>query len=204
MLPIQTILFDLGGVLIDWNPRYLYRKLLPDEQAVEDFLANVCTSDWNEAQDAGRSLAEGTELLVAQQPEHEALIRAFYDRWPEMLGGAIHGTVAILTELKAAGDYSLFALTNWSAETWPIAQQEYVFLSWFQGVLVSGQEGMRKPNPAFYQLLEDRFPIALQTTLFIDDNLRNVEAARALGMRSIHYVSPDQLRVALEQHNVLL
>lgn len=196
MNPIQTIIFDLGGVLIDWNPRYLYRQLLPDEDAVSHFLEHIATGDWNEEQDAGRTLAEGTELLVAQHPQHEALIRAFYGRWPEMLGGPIPGTVDLFRRLKAAG-WPLYALTNWSAETWPVALERYDFLGWFDGVLVSGAERMRKPNPAFYQLLEQRFSIELATSLFIDDNLRNVEAARALGMRSIHFESPEQLGEAL-------
>lgn len=192
--PITTIIFDLGGVLIDWNPRYLYRKLLANEAEIEHFLTHIATSDWNEAQDAGRSLADGTALLVAKHPAYETLIRAFYGRWPEMLGGPIQETVEILRELKTAGRYDLFALTNWSAETWPVALAEYDFLHWFQGVLVSGEEKMRKPAPAFYRLLEERFPLQLSTSLFIDDNLRNVEAARALGLRSIHFQSPDQLR----------
>nr|WP_281169172.1 HAD family phosphatase [Lewinella cohaerens] len=187
-------MFDLGGVLIDWNPRYLYRKLLDSEAEIEHFLTHIATSDWNEAQDAGRSLEEGTTVLVDAHPEHEQLIRAFYGRWPEMLGGSIVGTVDILTQLKEEGKYDLFALTNWSSETWPIALKEYDFLSWFQGVLVSGEEKMRKPASAFYQLLEERFPLKLSTSLFIDDNLRNVEAARALGLRSIHFQSPEQLR----------
>ncbi len=181
-------------MLIDWNPRYLYRKLLDNEAEIEHFLTHIATSDWNEAQDAGRPLEEGTALLVDTHPEYEQLIRAFYGRWPEMLGGSIAGTVDILTQLKKEGKYDLFALTNWSGETWPIALKEYDFLSWFQGVLVSGEEKMRKPAPAFYQLLEERFPLKLSTSLFIDDNLRNVEAARALGLRSIHFQSPEQLR----------
>lgn len=198
MNPIQTIVFDLGGVLIDWNPRYLYRQLLPDEAAVSDFLEHIATGDWNEAQDAGRTLAEGTALLVAQHPQHEALIRAFYGRWPEMLGGPIVETVEIFRRLKADG-WPLYALTNWSAETWPVAVARYDFLGWFDGVLVSGAERMRKPDSAFYRLLEQRFGIDLATSLFIDDNLRNVEAARALGMRSIRFESPVQLAAALAE-----
>ena len=119
-----------------------------------------------------------------------------------MLGGPITGTVDILTQLKQEGKYDLFALTNWSAETWPVALQEYDFLSWFQGILVSGVEKMRKPTPAFYHLLEERFPLKLSTSLFIDDNLRNVEAARALGLRSIHFHSPEQLHEELREFGI--
>ena len=204
MLPIQTIIFDLGGVLIDWDPRYLYRKLFDSETEMEDFLATVTTPDWNEEQDAGRSLAEATDLLVKQFPEQAELIHAFYSRWTEMLGGPISGTLTILEQLHQAKRYDLFALTNWSAETWPIAIDLYPFLGWFQGVLVSGQEKMRKPNPVFYRLLEDRFPLLLQSSLFIDDNLRNVEAARELGLRTIHFHSPEQLRDALSEYGVVM
>ncbi|MEL7223066.1 MAG: HAD family phosphatase [Bacteroidota bacterium] len=204
MQKIETIIFDLGGVLIDWNPRYLYRQLFATEAEMEDFLRHVTTSDWNEEQDAGRPIAEATSLLVQQHPDKEALIRAFYDRWTEMLGGPIQGTLDILTQLKREQQYDLFALTNWSAETWPIALERYGFLGWFQGVLVSGQEKMRKPTPEFYRLLETRFPLQLATSLFIDDNLRNVEAARALGLRSIHFTSPKQLITALKKHDIEL
>ncbi|MEL6658106.1 MAG: HAD family phosphatase [Bacteroidota bacterium] len=204
MLPIQTIIFDLGGVLIDWDPRYLYRKLFDSETEMEDFLATVTTPDWNEEQDAGRSLAEATDLLVKQFPEQAELIHAFYGRWTEMLGGPISGTLTILEELYQAKRYDLFALTNWSAETWPIAIDLYPFLGWFQGVLVSGQEKMRKPSPVFYRLLEERFPLQLKSSLFIDDNLRNVEAARKLGLRTIHFHSPEQLRKELEGYGVVV
>ena len=203
MHPIHTIIFDLGGVLIDWDPRYLYRKLFADKAEMEHFLATVTTSDWNEEQDAGRSLAEATEWLVARHPEQEELIRAFYGRWTEMLGGPIDGTVDILSQIRREQRFKLFALTNWSAETWPVALELYDFLHWFQGVLVSGQEKMRKPDPVFYRLLEERYPLKLETSLFIDDNLRNVEAARALGLRSIHFHTPEQLRKALQEFGVL-
>ncbi len=204
MLPIQTIIFDLGGVLIDWDPRYLYRKLFTSEAEMERFLAEVTTSDWNEEQDGGRSLAEATKLLIAQHPSQEAMIRAFYDRWTEMLGGPISGTVEILTQLKEEQNYPLFALTNWSAETWPIALEHFEFLHWFEGVLVSGQENMRKPNPLIYKLIEERFPLTLETSLFIDDNLRNVMAARELGLRTIHFLNPQQLRAELSVNGVTL
>ncbi|HEY9195159.1 MAG TPA: HAD family phosphatase, partial [Mucilaginibacter sp.] len=132
---INTIIFDLGAVLIDWNPHYLYRTIFDDEQEMKDFLANICTSDWNEEQDAGRPLHEGTELLVAQYPEHAANIRAFYSRWIEMLGEPFHGTVEILRQLKASGKYKLYALTNWSAETFPFAVARFDFLTWFDGIV---------------------------------------------------------------------
>ncbi|RMF03488.1 MAG: HAD family phosphatase [Bacteroidetes bacterium] len=196
-MPIETIIFDLGGVLIDWNPRYLYRKLLPNEAAVDHFLTHIATNDWNEAQDAGRSLAEGTAWLVNKHPEQRELIEAFYGRWEEMLGGPIPEVVDLLRELKYDKQFPVYALTNWSAETFPIARARYDFLQWFDGILVSGEEKMRKPQAEFYQLLEERFPLKLATSLFIDDNARNVAAAKALGLRSIHYQNPTQLRQEL-------
>jgi 2-haloacid dehalogenase len=194
---INTIIFDLGAVLVDWNPHYLYRNLFADEQEMKDFLATITTPDWNEEQDAGRSLQEGTELLVQQHPHHEANIRAFYGRWEEMLGDAITGTVEIFKQLKESGNYKIFALTNWSAETFPVALQRYDFLNWFDGVVVSGAEKMRKPNPAFYQLLLDRYNVKAEEALFIDDNLRNILAAEKLGINSIHFSSAGQLKFEL-------
>jgi 2-haloacid dehalogenase len=202
-MTIDTIIFDLGGVLIDWNPRYLYRKLLPNEAAVEHFLTHVATSDWNEAQDAGRSLAAGTAWLVERFPAQRALIEAFYGRWEEMLGGPIHGTVALLDQFQRSDRYAVYALTNWSAETFPIAQARYDFLNWFDGILVSGEEKMRKPDPAFYRLLTERFSLQLETALFIDDNARNVAAAEALGLQSILFTGVKALREELEQRQLL-
>ncbi|MEO3402409.1 HAD family phosphatase [Mucilaginibacter sp. CAU 1740] len=200
---INTIIFDLGAVLIDWNPRYLYRTLFTDEQEMKDFLTNICTSDWNEEQDAGRSLQEGTDLLVAQHPEHEANIRAFYSRWVEMLGEPLHGTVEIFKQLKASGKYKIYALTNWSAETFPIALERFDFLGWFDGVVVSGTEKMRKPTPAFYQLLLDRYDVKADEALFIDDNYRNILAAEQMGIKSIHFTSSEALEDELKRIEVL-
>lgn len=200
---INTIIFDLGAVLIDWNPHYVYRTLFTEEQEMKDFLANICTSDWNEEQDAGRSIQEGTDLLIAQYPEHETNIRAFYGRWVEMLGEPLHGTVEIFRQLKASGNYKIYALTNWSAETFPIALERFDFLGWFDGVVVSGTEKMRKPAPAFYQLLLDRYDVKANEALFIDDNNRNVLAAEKMGIKSIHFTSSEALEEELKGLEVL-
>ena len=199
---INTIVFDLGAVLIDWNPAYLYRKLFQEESEMEHFFKHICTSEWNEEQDGGRSLHEATQLLVEQFPAHEKNIRAFYGRWQEMLGGAIDGTVEIFRQLKASEKYKIYALTNWSAETFPIAVERFDFLSWFDGIVVSGEEKNRKPFPDFYQLLLDRYEVEARAALFIDDNLRNVEAARKIGMHTIHYLSPEQLKEELHQKGI--
>ncbi|HEX8377275.1 MAG TPA: HAD family phosphatase [Pedobacter sp.] len=194
---IKAIIFDLGGVLIDWNPKYLYKGLFENEAEMDHFLLNVCTSDWNEEQDAGRTIEEGTQLLIKQFPDHEANIRAFYGRWEEMLGGSIQGTVDIFKELKESGKYKIYALTNWSAETFPVAQKRFDFLNWFDGVVVSGTERMRKPSPEFYQLLLDRYELKADECLFIDDNFRNIQAALKMGIDSIHFISPEELRAEL-------
>ncbi len=200
---INTIIFDLGAVLIDWNPHYMYRTLFADEEEMKHFLATICTSEWNEEQDAGRSLAEGTEILVKEFPEHEANIRAFYSRWEEMLGEALWDTVQIFKELKDSGKYNIYALTNWSAETFPVAVSRFEFLNWFDGVVVSGAEKMRKPAPAFYQLLLDRHNIKADEAVFIDDNYRNILAAEQLGIKSIHFTSAELLREKLVEMGVL-
>ena len=141
---ITTIIFDLGGVLIDWNPRYVYRQIFDNEEKIDWFFENICTHEWNEHQDAGRSLQEATEELVAKFPEYENEVRAYYGRWEEMLGGPVNETVEILHLLKQLNKYNLYALTNWSAETFPVALERYDFLKWFDGIVMSGEEKTRR------------------------------------------------------------
>ena len=200
---INTIIFDLGAVLIDWNPHYMYRTIFTDEQEMKNFLANIATSDWNEEQDAGRPLSEGTEILVQQFPEHEANIGAFYSRWDEMLGEAFWDTVEILKQLKETGKYKIYALTNWSAETFPVALERYEFLHWFDGIVVSGAEKMRKPTPEFYQILLDRYQVEPAKALFIDDNYRNILAAEKMGIKSIHFTSAEELDKQVKELKLL-
>jgi 2-haloacid dehalogenase len=202
-MKVNAIVFDLGGVLIDWNPSYVFDQLFDDEERKKYFFENVCTPDWNEEQDAGRSLKEATETLVAQHPDWKEYIEAYYGRWPEMLGGPIQETVEILRALKDKNEYKIYALTNWSGELFPIALGMYDFLHWFDGRLVSGDEKMRKPFPEFYQLMIDRFELVPQQTVFIDDNLRNVKAAEQFGIQCIHFTSPQQLKENLEEKGVL-
>jgi len=191
---INTIIFDLGGVLIDWNPRYVFRQLFKTEQEVEDFLANICTLEWNGEQDRGRSLQEATDILVAKHPEWEDHIRAYYGRWEEMLGGPIQETVELLEYIKAGGQYRLLALTNWSAETFPVALERYAFLQHFEGILVSGAEKLIKPDPAIYKLLIERYKVNPAEAVFIDDSLKNVAGAEAVGLKAIHFKSAMQVR----------
>jgi 2-haloacid dehalogenase len=202
-MKITTIIFDLGGVLIDWNPAYVFDNLIEDETKRKHFFENVCTSEWNEEQDAGRSIREANEILVAQHPEWKEYIEAYYGRWEEMLGGPIDESVNIFRQLKESGNYRFYALTNWSAELFPIALGRYDFLHWFDGRLVSGEEKMRKPFPEFFQLLLDRFSIKKEEALFIDDNLRNAEAAQEFGLETIRFTSAAQLKEELQQRGIL-
>lgn len=203
MKQFDTIVFDLGGVLIDWKPEYVYRTIFNTEEEVQWFLHNITTGDWNEEQDAGKSLASATEELVAKFPEQEANIRAFYGRWEEMLGGPIEGTVELFRELRNGTPNKIYALTNWSAETFPIALQKYDFLHWFDGRLVSGEEMTRKPFMDIYEKLIERFTINPATAIYIDDNKRNLYPAQELGMHIIHFQSPEQLKEELKTLHVL-
>ena len=203
MAKYKNIVFDLGGVLVDWNPDYVYRKIFnEDEEKMRWFYNNICTSDWNEEQDAGRTLAEGTELLVKNFPEHEENIRAYYGRWEEMLGGPIKGTVEILKKLKENNDLKLYALTNWSHETFPIALARYDFLHWFEGRLVSGEEKTRKPFKKIYELLIQKFSIDPSISIYTDDNARNLVPAADLGFHTIHFQSPSQFEEELKKAGV--
>lgn len=203
MPKLNTVIFDLGGVLIDWNPDYVYKTIFSNPEELKWFYENICTADWNEEQDAGRSLQAATEELITQFPEHEANIRVFYDRWEEMLGGPIEGTVDVLKDLKNSGSIRLYALTNWSAETFPVALERYDFLHWFDGRLVSGEEKTRKPFADIYEKLITRFDIIPDESIYIDDNVRNLQPAKDLGMHTIHFQSPDQLRIELVKLSVL-
>ena len=198
----RHVVFDLGGVLIDWNPRHLYRELIDDEAVMEDFLANVCTQAWNSQQDAGRSTAEATAILVGQFPEHRNLIEAYYGQFERMWNGAFDDTVAIVAELRNAG-VPLFGLTNWSAETFPVAEERFGFLRWFDDIVVSGREGIIKPDPAIFHLSLERFGVKADETLFIDDSASNAEAASSLGFHVHHYIGPETLRRDLQMHGLL-
>ena len=201
-MAVKAAVFDLGGVLIDWDPRYLYRKLLADEGEVEEFLATVCTPEWNAEQDRGRPFAEGVAELVERHPAHAAAIAAFHERWPEMLGGDIPGAVELLAELRATG-LPLYALTNWSAETFVVARERFVFLDWFDGLLVSGEERIVKPDPAIFELLLDRFGLDPGSTFYVDDSEANVAAAAALGLDAVRFTGPGRLRRDLAARRLL-
>ena len=203
MKKIDTIIFDLGGVLIDWNPEYVFLDVFNrDRKKMQWFFDHICTSDWNENQDAGYPMAQATEDKVALFPEYEKEIRMFYGRWVEMLGDSITGTVDILKKFIDSEDYKVIALTNWSAETFPIALERFEFLHWFEGIIVSGEEKTRKPFNDIYNLTLERFNIKAENAIFIDDNLRNIEAANNLGLNGIQFKSPEQLIQQLKTYNI--
>lgn len=199
---ITTVTFDLGGVLIDWDPRYLYRTLFDDEAEMEAFLAEVTTPEWNAEQDAGRTWVEAVDSLAEEYPEHRPLIEAYHLRWPETLGDAIEGTVDILAELRDAG-VRLLALSNWSAETFPVARERYPFLGWFEGIVISGEVKAAKPDERIFRVLIDRHGVEPSETLFVDDNEPNVRAAAALGFVTVRFTDPPALRTALVGFGVL-
>lgn len=201
---IKYVIFDLGGVLIDWNPEYLFKGVFKgDREKMQYFLHEVCSPAWNMEQDAGRSLAEGTQLLVNSHPEYEKEIRMYYGRWEEMLHGEIKPTRLILNELKSLHKVKLYALTNWSAETFPIAQNRFKFLNYFEGIVVSGDEKVRKPFKKIYEILLNRFDLKPQHCVFIDDSKDNVEGAEKAGIKGIHYKNSEQLRNELQLFRLL-
>lgn len=188
---------------MDWNPDHLYTKVFDDPEKMKWFYKNVCTSEWNLEQDAGRPLQEATDILVKQFPEYTEEIRMYYGRWTEMLKGPIHDTVQIFKTLKDSGKYKLYALTNWSQETFPIALNMFDFFHWFDGRIVSGDEKTRKPFPKIYQTIVDRYSIDPTRAIYTDDNAYNLTPAAAMGMTTIHFQSPAQFRKELETLGIL-
>jgi 2-haloacid dehalogenase len=198
----DAVVFDLGGVLIEWDPRLLYRTLLPEDE-VEAFLAEVEFDAWNHAQDAGRPYAEAVEAHAARFPHRRELLAAYRPRFGETLAGPLGGTVDVLADLRALGSVRLFALTNWSAETFGHARERFPFLDWFEGIVVSGEERVAKPDPRIFALLLDRYGLVPARTVFVDDKPANADAARAAGMHPIVFVSAAALRAELVRLGIL-
>jgi len=203
-MAINTIIFDLGNVLVYWSPMYVYEKYFDSEEKQKYFFDNICTSDWNELQDEGRSIVEATQDLVKKFPDWEQPIRDFYGRWTEMLKGPVHETVEIFRQLKESGKYKLYALTNWQAGLFDIALVRYDFLHWFDGRVVSGEEKTRKPFPEFYKILLERYKVNPSEALFIDDSLRNVKGAETLGISAIHFTSAEELKKELAKMGIVV
>ena len=200
--PVEAVVFDVGGVLIDWDPRHLYRKIFDDEVAMERFLTEVCSHAWNEQADAGRPIAEITAELCAEHPDKRDLIESYYARFPEMMKDALHGTVALLERLHGKG-LPLYVLSNFSAETFPIARQRFGFFERFRGLVISGAEGMKKPDPRIYHLLTERFALRPAHTLFIDDRADNAQAAVDTGWQALRFASPGKLETDLQSLGLL-
>jgi 2-haloacid dehalogenase len=198
----SIVVFDLGGVLIDWNPRNLYRKLFQHEAEMEDFLANICTAEWNLQQDAGRSFTEACAGLRLEHPDKAEMIDVWFERFDEMMAGAIVGTVAILAELRER-EVPIYALSNWSAETFPFARRRFEFLQWFRAIVLSAEVRLVKPDPRIFNYFCEKFSLRPEQIVYIDDLQHNVEAARTIGMRAMRFTDPASLRQELVQLRLL-
>lgn len=198
---IKNIVFDFGGVLIDWNPEYLYLPIFQEKDKMDYFLSNICTLEWNLQQDAGRSLSEGTLELIKRYPRFETEIGYYYGRWMEMLGGEISENVALLEPLK--NKYKMYGLTNWSAETLPKVYQMYSFFDMLDGIVVSGEEKLTKPDKRIYEVLLARYNLKASECLFIDDNKENIDAANRMGFQTIHFTKGVNLKLKIQELNIL-
>lgn len=196
MEKIKNIIFDFGGVLVEWDPRYLYRTYFTDEKEMEYFLANICNQAWNEEQDRGRTFTEGVSLLQSQYPDYHEAIQLYKDRWGEMLKGEIAEGVQLLKELNKQG-FPLYGLTNWAAENIQIAYDRHDFFRLFEGIVVSGEEKLIKPDKRLFQILLDRYQLRPEESVFIDDSLANVHAANEMGFKGIHFGQIENVRAQL-------
>ena len=200
---IKAIIFDFGGVLIDWNPRYLYQNYFPEQpHAMERFLAEIDFYKWNDQQDKGRPFAKGIEDLSTKFPQHAVLIKKYYECWEESVGGPISGSVEILQKLKQK-DYPLYGLSNWSAETYPQVRQKYQFFEWFDDIVLSGNVKMTKPDPAIFKLLLNKIGYTAPECVLIDDSQTNIDTAKKLGFIAVQFSSSEQLRSELQELNLL-
>ncbi len=202
MEQLKNIIFDFGGVLIDWNPVYLYRKVFSKEEEMEYFLENICSPEWNLEQDRGRPLAEATKLLQEKYPDYKDEIEMYYGRWTEMLGGMIEENVKLIKPLK--NKYKVYGLTNWSAETIPFAMKRYDFFNELEGIVVSGTEKLVKPDTRIYEVLLNRYQLKAEESLFIDDNAANIETAKRMNFKTIHLADNLNLEEWLNDNLILI
>jgi 2-haloacid dehalogenase len=200
---IKAIIFDFGNVLLEWDPRNVYKRYFPDDpEGMEQFLKEVNFMEWNMLQDKGRPFKEGVAVLSEQFPHHSHLIQAYHDHWIDSVGTSITGTVEILKQLKQAG-YPLYGLSNWSAETFPHAREKYDFFDLLDGMVISGEVGHIKPDPEIFQLLLDKIRRPAQECLLIDDSLANIDQAKSMGFAVIHFQTAEQLAAALQELEIL-
>lgn len=201
---IANIIFDFGGVLVDWNPRHLYADEFQDHNEMEYFLSNVCTPEWNSRQDAGRPFSQGIQELEEQYPEYSNMIRKYFTEWHKMLKDEISPNINLLHQLKNSNKYKLFGLTNWSTETLPIARQRFSFFDLFAGIVISGEEKMVKPDSKIYHLLLERYSLDANHSLFIDDSIENVQTALQMGFHALHYHDGMSLEDEFERLGILI
>ena len=194
---MKNIVFDFGGVLVDWNPHHLYDKYFGSREKAEWFLNNICLYSWNLQMDGGKPFAEGVAELQAEHPEWSEAIAIYHTRWIEMMNGEIEGMASVIRRLKAAG-YGVYGLTNWSAETFPMIRDTYPVFQEFDGIVVSGEEHLLKPDAAIYKCLLERYALQAEESLFVDDNADNVVGARNVGMKAIQFTSAVELERELK------
>lgn len=199
---INSIVFDFGGVLLDWNPRHLYRRFFNTSQEMDKFLSEINFSEWNLQQDNGRPFKEGITKLSAEYPGYSTLIQAYFDFWEESISGPIEGSVEILRRLKKAG-FALYGLSNWSAETFPIAYKKYEFFTLFDEIIISGDVKVVKPDPRIFEIILDKINRPAVECLLIDDSIHNINIAQKLGFCTIHFSSAEQLEIGLQELNLL-
>ena len=200
---IQAVIFDFGNVLLEWNPRLVYRRYFPNnEEGMEQFLHEVNFMHWNEQQDKGRTFADGVAELSKQFPQYADLIQAYHDNWEHSIGRYFTVTVEIIKQLKRAG-YSLYGLSNWSAETFPIAREKYDFFGLLDDIVISGEVGTIKPEPEIFEILLQKIGRPSKECLFIDDAIANIDQARKMGFATIHFQSPEQLDSELHKLQLL-
>lgn len=197
----EAVVFDFGGVLIDWNPRYLYRKVFQDEKEMEYFLTTVCPLTWNSSMDKGKPFKQGVEERLLLYPEYAEQIKMYDTRWEEMCGSEIRGSVDLLYRLKK--NYPLYGLTNWSEEKFAVTYPKHDFFKLFDGIVISGVEKEIKPEPRLFEILIERYHLTPQKTLFTDDSPANIQTAEKLGFQTIHFETPEKLERALKEKGVL-
>ena len=186
----MKFLFDLGGVFFDWDPKFFFTKIISDKDEMDFFLTKVCNDEWNLAQDSGRTIEDGEKDIIRKYPQYENLIKLYYPNHRKMIKGTFQSSIDILMKLKQ-DNYECFVLSNWSSETFIDIPKEFKFMNNFDGLLISGEDKLAKPDPKIYLLAIDRFNLDPQNTVFIDDKLININAAKELGFKTIHLINPN-------------
>ncbi|MBR1944692.1 MAG: HAD family phosphatase [Alphaproteobacteria bacterium] len=200
-MTVETVVFDFGGVLIDWNPRYLFRKIFQNEQEMEYFLTHICSPQWNFSLDKGKPFRQGVEELTAVYPQYAEQIRLYDTGWEQMCGDVIQGSVDLLYRLKK--HYPLYGLTNWSEEKFALTYPKHDFFKLFDGIVISGVEKEAKPEPRLFEILTERYHLTPEKTVFTDDSAANIKTAESLGFQAIRFETPEKLEQALKEKGVL-